>query len=77
METVTAPTTRADTGARPGPAWLSAVRTAFRLAVQALEQGALPSTIPCTHVLLTREEFRAVLEAARTAVTRRPPRAMR
>ncbi len=57
--------------------WLHALRMAFLLAVRGLESGKLPPEVPRTQVLLTHEEFRAVLDAARTAVTRRGRRAMR
>ncbi len=57
--------------------WLHALRMAFLLAVRSLETGTLPPQVSRTQVLLTREEFRAVLNAARTAVTRRGRRVMR
>ena len=50
--------------------WLHALRMAFLLAVQGLRKGKLPTQIPRTQVRLTREEFRAVLDAARTAAAR-------
>ncbi len=67
MDTVTAPAAAAATGERPSAEWLPALRMAFILAVRGLENGRLPSQIPRTQVLLTPEEFRAVLDATRRA----------
>ncbi len=77
MDTLTAPAAAPATGKRPSAAWLHALRMAFMLAVRGLENGKLPSQTPRTQVLLTPEELRAVLDAARRAATRQARRTVR
>ena len=50
--------------------WVDALKAEFDRAVQALRQGAVPSSIKPLSDQLTNREWLALLEAARTEVTR-------
>jgi hypothetical protein len=63
--------TVATAGADQETSWLSALQAEFDRAVQAIQRGAVPSSLKPSNDQLTQGEWLAVLEAARREVAKR------